>query len=84
MGQRKLRQIRLQAEYSELMRLSGNIIKIEPLGNAPYEKYRVTFNIRTVISPAPEFRDKTICILTIPSGYPDVAPMISVDSSSMP
>ena len=82
--QRALRPRRLQNEYDELMKISGNIIKIEPLGNTPYEKYRVTFNLRTVISPAPAFRDKTVCILTIPLGYPDVVPKIAVDESSMP
>ena len=82
--QRALRQRRLQNEYDELMKISKNIIKIEPLGNAPYERYRITFFLRTIISPAPAFREKTVCILTIPSGYPDVVPKIAVDSSSMP
>ncbi len=82
--QRALRQRRLQCEYEELRKISGDIIKIEPLGNAPYEKYRITFNLRTVISPAPIFRNQTVCILTIPAGYPDVVPKMAVESSSMP
>jgi len=81
---RALRTRRLQNEYTELMKLNGNVIKIEPLGSQPYEKYRVTFNIRTIISSAPAFRNKTVCILTIPSRYPEDVPKIAVDSSSMP
>ena len=63
--QRALRQRRLQCEYEELRKISGDIIKIEPLGNAPYEKYRITFNLRTVVSPAPMFRDQTVCCSSI-------------------
>jgi ubiquitin-protein ligase len=82
--QRALRQRRLKNEYDELMNISGSIIQIEPLGDSPYERYRVTFNIRTVIGPAPMYRAKTVCLLTIPTGYPDHAPKIAVESNSMP
>lgn len=82
--QRALRQRRLENEYKELMSISGSIIYIEPLGNAPYEKYRVTFNLRTVIGLAPIYREKTVCLLTIPSGYPEIAPKIAVEEGSMP
>jgi ubiquitin-protein ligase len=82
--QRALRRRRLENEYNELMSISGSIIYIEPLGNAPYEKYRITFNLRTIISPGPIYREKTICLLTIPSGYPEIAPKIAVEESSMP
>ena len=82
--QRVLRERRLINEYNELMGISGKVIRIEPLGNSPYEKYRVTFNIRTIISPAPAFRNKTVCLLTIPTGYPEAAPKIAVEEGSMP
>ena len=82
--QRALRELRLINEYHELMSISGSVIHIEPLGNAPYEKYRITFNLRTVISPAPAYRDKTVCMLTIPPGYPEVVPKIAVEESSKP
>jgi ubiquitin-protein ligase len=81
---RALRQRRLTNEYNELMCMSGDVIHIEPLGDAPYEKYRITFNIRTVISDKPNFRDKTVCLLTIPPGYPKDRPKIAVDDSSKP
>lgn len=83
--QRELRRQRLINEYNELMSISGDIIHVEPLGNThPYEKYRITFHLRTVISDAPAFRDKTVCILTIPAGYPDIVPKIAVEETSMP
>ncbi|MDR2368550.1 MAG: hypothetical protein LBF58_10685 [Deltaproteobacteria bacterium] len=81
---RALRRSRLLNEYNELMSINGNIIHIEPRGQSPYEEYRVTFNLRTVISPFPAYRDKTVCLLKIPPGYPEHAPKISVDESSMP
>lgn len=82
--QRALRQRRLANEYRELMTISGSVIEIEPLGGAPYEKYRVTFHVRTIVSPAPDFRDQTVCILTIPAGYPDIVPKIAMEEGSMP
>jgi len=81
---RALRERRLINEYNELMNFSNDVIRIEPLGNSPYEKYRITFNIRTIINSTPEYRNTTICILTIPPEYPKNRPKISVDSSSMP
>jgi len=83
--QRALRERRLINEYNnELKAISGDIICIEPMGNSPYEKFRITFSIRTIISPAPAYRNKTVCSLTIPSGYPEVAPKIAVEEGSMP
>jgi len=82
--QRALRQRRLVNEYKELMKINGSIIRIEPLGSSPYEKYRITFNIRTIISSIPTYRDKTVCILTIPPGYPVDRPKIALDEASKP
>lgn len=84
LDQRKLRQCRLANEYKELMSINGSVIHIEPLGNAPYDKYRIVFNLRTIINPIPEYRGTTICLLTIPSGYPEIAPKIAVEKGSMP
>jgi len=81
---RELRNKRLNNEYEELMRINGSIIQIQPLGNAPYEKYRITFNIRTIISPSSKFRDKTVCTLLIPADYPTGAPSITADNTPYP
>ena len=81
---RELRNKRLNNEYRELMRINGSIIKIDPLGSQPYEKYKVTFNIRTFISPSPTYRDSTVCELTIPPNYPAGAPVLLSLSSPPP
>lgn len=81
---RALRNKRLENEYKELMRINGKIIHIVPVGNPPYETYKVTFNIRTIISPTPTYRDQTVCTLTIPPNYPDAAPSIVADHTPYP
>lgn len=73
---RELRDRRLENEYKELMRLNGDLIKVEPLGKEPYDKYQITFNIRTIISPKPTYSNKTVCSLTLPPNYPDGPPRI--------
>lgn len=81
---RAIRNKRLENEYKELMRINGKIIEIEPLGNSPYEKYKVTFNIRTIVSPAPTYRNSTVCTLSIPPNYPAIAPKIAADNTPYP
>ena len=81
---RELRNKRLENEYKELMRINGPIIQITPIGRAPYESYSITFNIRTIISPTPTYRDKTACTLTIPPNYPDGAPTITSNQTPYP
>lgn len=81
MDPRAIRNRRLESEYMELMRLNGSVIKIEPIGNPPYEKYMITFNIRTFISARPAYRDITVCTLEIPTTYPHGAPtLVSVSN----
>jgi ubiquitin-protein ligase len=81
---RALRRKRLENEYDELMRINGEIIRIIPIGIPPYEAYKVTFNIRTIISPAPTYRNQTVCTLTIPPNYPDAPPVIVADNTPYP
>ena len=81
---RTLRRIRLENEYRELMAINGSIIRIEPLGSAPYERYRITYNIRTIISPRPEYRDSTVCELSIPAGYPQAVPRMEAITRPVP
>ena len=81
---REIRNTRLNNEYIELMRINCSIIQIEPLGNTPYEKYKITFNIRTIISPEPSYRSKTVCILTIPARYPKAPPEIMATTTPYP
>lgn len=84
--QRALRKRRLENEYNELMKLNekSSIIEIIPLGRVPYESYKIIFNIRTIVSPTPTYREKTICTLTIPPNYPEGAPSITANDTPYP
>lgn len=83
---RVLRKKRLEYEYKELMELNrkSSIIDIKPQGNAPYETYTVVFNIRTIVSSEPTYRDKTVCTLTIPPNYPEGPPSITANNTPYP
>jgi ubiquitin-protein ligase len=83
---REIRNRRLNNEGRELQQLSsmGQVIQITPIGNAPYERYNIVFNIRTIISPAPTYRDRTVCTLTIPKNYPDEYPIIMAEQTPYP
>lgn len=81
---RELRNRRLYNEYRELMRISGSVIEVVPVGQMPYETYQVVFHIRTIVGPAPTYRDQTVCALTIPPDYPDGAPVITADEVPYP
>jgi ubiquitin-protein ligase len=83
---RAIRAKRLTNEYNELMKINGSVIKIEPIGNSPYEQYKITYNIRTIISPTPTYRNSTVCTLTIPPSYPSKsgAPFIFAETSPPP
>lgn len=83
---RALRKKRLENEYKELMSLDkkSSIIDIKHQGNAPYETYIVVFNIRTIVSPTPTYRDRTVCTLTIPPNYPEGAPTITANNTPYP
>ena len=77
---RDLRNIRLKNEYQELMRLDGTFIEVQPIGSQPYQSYKVTFNIKTIVGLEPLFSEKTVCTLTLPPNYPDAPPRITNDT----
>ena len=83
---KEIRKIILQNEYEELSELDSmsDIIKIFPLGSPPYEKYRIVFNIRTIVGPGPVYRDQTVCTLWIPERYPCEGPLIRSDDRPAP
>ena len=84
---RRLRRERLETEYTELVafsRKSNGAIQITPQGSAPYEKYTVVFNIRTIVSPRPTYSERTECILSIPPNYPDGVPTLMAVSQPLP
>ena len=79
---RALRAVRLKHEHGDLMKLNGSIIKIEPLGSEPYGSYRITFNIRTIISSTPAYQSKTVCILELPENFPVAMPRLHIAEGS--
>lgn len=81
---RALRNGRLTREYNEIMRINGSVIGVEPIGSAPYDKYKITFNVRTIISPAPTYRRSTVCMLNVPPGYPEDQPVITANDTPYP
>ena len=79
MDPRSLRRIRLENEYEELKKLSGEVIHIEPLGPWPYARYKITFNIRTIVREDPiEYQLKTVCLLELPDGFPKQMPRLHI------
>lgn len=82
MDPRALRATRLKNEHRELMKLNGPVIEIEPLDFEPHAKYRITFNIRTIISPKPTYQSKTVCVLELPEGFPRDMPRLLIEQCS--
>ncbi|MFN0201017.1 MAG: hypothetical protein ACKVTZ_05825 [Bacteroidia bacterium] len=72
----ELRRLRLKNDYLELCNMVGDILQFEVIkGEVPYvEEYKLTINIRTIIGPAPTYRDKHEVIVTLPPTYPYAFP----------
>lgn len=81
------RRIRIKHDYEEMQNIQGSIIQWRPLvGEPPYiEKYELTINVRTIIGPGPEYRDRHVIHVTLPAGYPhSSAPEIVMQTSPQP
>ena len=66
------RRIRLANDYREMMNLRGPIVSWNARqGQPPHvEVYELTVNIRSIIGPAPRFRDQHQILITLPATYP--------------
>ena len=82
----KQRSIRLQNDYKEMQNIKGDIIQWQSVkGEPPYvEAYELTVNIRTIIAPPPEYRDKHIIYLEFLANYPNSPPQITMRSNPPP
>ena len=69
------RKRRCRSDYKEMCNIRGPIIDWEVLrGTAPYvDAYRLTVNVRSIISPSPDYRDRHVIDLEIPPDYPFVS-----------
>jgi ubiquitin-protein ligase len=80
------RKIRIKNDYQEMLNIKGKIVSWQAIdGEAPYiEAYNLAVNIRTIISPKPEYRDSHIIIVKLLPNYPQAAPLIVMQSSPQP
>ena len=81
------RRIRLKNDYKTMQNIKGAMVQWRPLvGEPPYvEKYELTVNVRTIISSRPEYRDRHVIYVTLPSGYPhNSAPQIVMQTNPQP
>ena len=80
------RKIRLSHDYQEMQNIKGSMVQWRPLVGAPpyVEKYELTINVKTIIGAGPEYRDRHVIHLTLPSGYPFSAPQIVMQNSPQP
>lgn len=74
---------RLENDYRSLFRVFEfePLIEIKPLDKAPHSKYRIKYNVpslRLSASGTPMRVNQTIVDLTLPAGYPKVAPVAQV------
>ena len=85
----EIRRIRLANDYKQMCNIKGNIISwVATKGTEPYiEEYRITINIRTIIgvgSDAPQYRDSSVVIVTLPPDYPMKPPKTVMISTPQP
>lgn len=83
MTPQELRHNRLPSDYREMCNIRGPLVNWEILrGTPPYvEAYRLTVNVRSIIGPGPNYRDRHVIDLELPPDYPlrsaPVATMVS-------
>ena len=76
MTPQEIRKIRLKSDYEEMCKIRGPMIDWEVVrGTPPFvEKYRLTVNVRSIIGPGPNYRDRHVIDLEVPPDYPLSAP----------
>lgn len=67
-----VRKTRLGSDHKEMCNIRGRIIGWEVTRGTPpeVEAYRLTVNVRSIIGPRPEYRDRHVIDLVLPAGYP--------------
>jgi len=71
------RNIRLKNDYDAMCNIRGPIIQWRAVkGTPPYvEAYELTVNIRSIISPGPDYRDQHVIRIEMPGDYPKSPPV---------
>jgi ubiquitin-protein ligase len=80
------RNIRLKNDYTEMVNIKGKIIDWRIIqGIAPYiEEYELTVNVRAIIGPKPEYRNRHILRVTLSPNYPFSAPLTVMSTTPSP
>jgi ubiquitin-protein ligase len=80
------RRIRLKNDYKEMQNIQGKVVQWHPLsGDPPFvDAYELTINVRTIIGPRPNYRDKHIVKLVLPPTYPETQPQIVMLTQPQP
>ncbi len=79
-----LRRWRMEREWAKLKLIQENssLWDIYQLNNP--DSIKIVYNIKTLIGSEPTFRDKTICILSLPPDYPRMAPRMMCKDKPVP
>ena len=74
------RRVRLQSDYTEMCNIRGAIIDWKATAGSPpeVEEYQLTVNVRSIISPKPDYRDRHVLTLQLPPRYPYSPPVITM------
>src|SRR5436305_15312854 len=82
----QIRRDRLESDYEEMVNIRGRIIDWRPTRGTPphVEGYTLTVRVRTVVDPAPKYRDVHELSVQLPPEYPSKPPVISMLSRPVP
>lgn len=74
----EIRNIRLRNDHTEMCNIRGSIIQWRDIKGVPpfVEAYELTVNIRSIISSRPDYRDRHIIRIEVPSDYPTSKPSV--------
>lgn len=89
MTPQEIRRVRLASDYKQMCNIQGNVISwVATKGIAPHiEEYKITVNVRTIIgigSDAPQYRDSSVVMVSLPPDYPMKPPKTVMVSSPQP
>jgi len=80
------RRARLEADFMQMKNLYGTAVECTSIrGQEPHtEKYKLIVRIRTIVSPAPQYRDVHELTLDLPPSYPVDPPRIVMVTQPVP
>jgi len=72
----EVRKIRLKNDYKQMTNIKSSIIDWKPIKGSPplVEEYELTINVKSIVGPGINYRDKHVVRISLPGGYPNSAP----------